>query len=157
LPPRSPVTLTIVGAALDPALGRAARDLAAADSRVQWLGPRAHAWTRQAIKRAHLLVVPSRMEGGANVVVEAVTSGTPIVASRISGNVGMLGASYPGYFAPADAKDLASLVARIQEDRGLLATLEAHCREQEQRFAPEAEARALRNVVGEALRAKMHA
>ena len=35
-----------------------------------------HAWTRQAIKRAHLLIVSSRMEGGANVVVEAVTAGT---------------------------------------------------------------------------------
>ena len=99
LPRDVPATLSIIGAALDPALGDAARALAAERSAraVCWV-PRPHAWTRQAIKRAHLLIVPSRMEGGANVVVEAVTAGTAVIASRISGNVGMLGDDYPGYF-----------------------------------------------------------
>jgi putative glycosyltransferase (TIGR04348 family) len=147
-------TLTVIGAALDPALGRAARDLAASDPRVQWLGPRAHAWTRQAIKRAHVLVVPSRMEGGANVVVEAVTAGTAVVASRVSGNVGMLGRDYPGYFSPADPRDLASLLMRIDEDRALLKALEDRCRKRAPSFAPEAEARALRQVIATACAAK---
>ena len=83
--PHRGASVTMIGAALDPALGCAARDLAAADSRVQWKGPRTHPWTRQAIKRAHLLVVPSRMEGGANVVVEAVTAGTAVLGCRMSG------------------------------------------------------------------------
>ena len=147
-------TLTIVGAALDPALGRAARDLAAVDSRVQWLGPRAHPWTRQAIKRAHLLIVPSRMEGGANVVVEAVTCGTPVLASRMSGNVGMLGADYPGYFPVGGAAELAALVARAARDRSFLAALDVCCRRRAPRFAPAAEAAALRTVVAEALHAR---
>ena len=43
------------------------------------------------------------MEGGAHVVIEAVRSGTPVLASRIDGNVGLLGADYRGYFAPGDA------------------------------------------------------
>ena len=81
--------------AAGPALGDAARALAGADPRVRVLGARPHAWTRQAIKRAHLLLVPSRMEGGANVVVEAVTSGTPVLGSRMSGNVGMLAIRLP--------------------------------------------------------------
>jgi putative glycosyltransferase (TIGR04348 family) len=147
-------TLTIIGAALDPALGRAARDLAAVDPRVRWLGPRAHPWTRQAIKRAHLLIVPSRMEGGANVVVEAVTSGTPVLASRMSGNVGMLGADYPGYFPVGGAADLAALVTRAARDRAFLAALDARCRQRAPRFAPAAEATALVEVVAEALRAR---
>ena len=109
LPREVPATLSIIGAALDPGLGDAARALAAEDPRVQTLGPRPHAWTRQAIKRAHLLIVSSRMEGGANVVVEAVTAGTPVLASRISGNVGMLGDDYPGYFAVGDPAGLAGL------------------------------------------------
>jgi hypothetical protein len=35
----------------------------------------------------------SRMEGGANVVIEAVRSDVPVLASRIDGNVGLLGAT----------------------------------------------------------------
>ena len=106
LPAHVPATLGIVGAALDSALGDAARALAEVDPRVKVLGPRPHPWTRQAIRRAHAVVVASRMEGGANVVVEAVTSGTPVLASRISGNLGMLGHDYAGYFDVGDADAL---------------------------------------------------
>ena len=147
LPPDLPATLTVIGAALDPALGRAARDLAAADPRVQWLGPRMHPWTRQAIKRAHLLVVPSRMEGGANVVVEAVTAGTGVLGSRISGNVGMLGTDYEGYFAVGDAAGLAALVTRCSAERALLRQLEHQCGARSPLFTPRAEAAALQESV----------
>ena len=151
LPPGVPATLTIIGAALDADLGRAARDLAAADARVQWLGPRTHPWTRQAIKRAHLLIVPSRMEGGANVVVEAVTAGTPVLGSRMSGNVGMLGDDYPGFFAVGDAAGLARCVGRAAVDRQYLRTLEDYCARRAPLFTPAAETAALRAVLGEAL------
>ncbi len=153
LPADLPATLTIVGAALDPALGRAARDLAAADPRVQWLGPRPHAWTRQAIKRAHALIVPSRMEGGANVVAEAVTCGTPVLGSRMSGNVGMLGDDYEGLFPVGDAAALAGLVVRACTDGAYRRRLEAQCARVAPRFAPEAETRALRGVMAEAFTA----
>ena len=153
LPRDVDATLTVVGAALDADLGRAARDLAAADPRVAWLGARPHAWTRQAIKRAHLIVVPSRMEGGANVVVEAVTAGTPVLGSRMSGNVGMLGDDYPGWFPVGDPSGLAVLVARAARDRTFLAELAARCHARAPRFAPAAEARGLRHVVAEALAA----
>jgi putative glycosyltransferase (TIGR04348 family) len=154
LPPASRATLTIIGAALDPALGRAARDLAGADSRVQWLGPRTHPWTRQAIKRAHVLLVPSRMEGGANVVVEAITAGTAVLGSRMSGNVGMLGDDYPGYFAVGDAQQLAALVARAEGDRGFLRVLADACARRAPLFSPAAEALALRGTVKAALAAR---
>ncbi len=156
LPAGVPATLTIVGAALDPALGRAARDLAAADPRVKWVGPRPHAWTRQAIKRAHALIVPSRMEGGANVVVEAITAGTPVLGSRMSGNVGMLGDDYPGWFAVGDAAGLAALVARAAADRRFLADLARRCARRAPRFAPAAEARALRAALDAALARRRH-
>ncbi|MCC6192956.1 MAG: TIGR04348 family glycosyltransferase [Burkholderiales bacterium] len=145
-------TLTIIGAALDPALGRAARDLARDDARVRWQGPREHAWTRQAIKRAHLLIVPSRMEGGANVVVEAVTAGTAVAASRMSGNVGMLGDDYRGYFEVGDAAGLASLLARLHADHALLRALSAQCAKRAFLFRPEAEAASVRRVLVEAFR-----
>jgi len=139
LPREADVTLTIVGEALDAALGAAARALAARDARVRWLGPRPHGWTRQAIKRAHALICASRMEGGANVVVEAVTAGTPVIASRMSGNVGMLGEDYAGYFEVADADALATLLVRAWHDPRLRASLEAQCARRAPLFQPHAE------------------
>jgi putative glycosyltransferase (TIGR04348 family) len=153
LPSDLPVTLTVIGAALDPALGQAARDLARADRRVRWAGPRPHAWTRQAIRRAHLLVCPSKMEGGANVVVEAITAGTPVVASRISGNLGMLGAGYAGYFPVGDVGALARLVTRIVREPSLSNTLAAQCARRAPRFTPDAERSALQKAIGRAIRA----
>ena len=150
LPRDVAATLTIIGAALDPALGRAARDLAAADPRVQWLGPRDHSWTRQAIKRAHLLINSSRMEGGANVVVEAITSGTAILATRMSGNVGMLGDDYPGYFTVGNASELAALLIRASHDPRFLRELDIHCTRRAHLFTPAAETRALSAVINEA-------
>ena len=147
LPPELPATLSVIGASLDPALGDAARALAQADPRVRVLGARPHGWTRQAIKRAHLLLVPSRMEGGANVVVEAVTSGTPVLGSRISGNVGMLGSDYPGWFDVGDASGLAALVRRAHGDRVFLGELAAACARRAPRFAPAAEAAAIHAAV----------
>jgi putative glycosyltransferase (TIGR04348 family) len=151
LPADLPATLTVIGSALDPALGADAAALAADDARVRWLGPRPHAWTRQAIRRAHLLVVPSRMEGGANVVVEAVTAGTAVIASRMSGNLGMLGDDHPGLFPVGDADALAALVDRACRDRTFLAQLQAAGERRAPRFAPEAERAALRAAVAAAV------
>jgi putative glycosyltransferase (TIGR04348 family) len=151
LPLELPATLSIIGAALDPALGDAARSLAADDRRVQVLGARPHAWTRQAIKRAHLLIVPSRMEGGANVVVEAVTSGTPVLASRISGNLGMLGADYPGYFGVGDSAGVARLIEHAFREPAFLATLQAACAARAPSFTPASERAALVAAIERAL------
>jgi putative glycosyltransferase (TIGR04348 family) len=153
LPANVDATLAIVGAALDPALGDAATALAAADPRVRALGPRPHPWTRQAIRRAHVIIVASRMEGGANVVVEAVTSGTAVLASRISGNIGMLGEDYAGYFEAGDADALAALVARAHRNRAFLERLGRQCARRAPMFSPAAEQAALIASVERARRA----
>ena len=57
----------------------------------RWLGALPHEATRRHIQQAHLMIHTSRMEGGAHVIIEAVVSGTPVLASRIDGNIGMLG------------------------------------------------------------------
>ncbi len=110
-----PVSFLHIGAPLDEELARAAREKAATDSRYHWAGAMAHGLTRAAIKRAHVLIHPSIMEGGANVIVEALAAGTPVLASRMSGNIGMLGKDYPGYFPVGDDKALAALVERCLE------------------------------------------
>ena len=82
---------------------------------------------RRAIARARALVHPSVMEGGANVVIEAVRSGVPVLASRIDGNVGLLGADYDGFFPVGDAAALAALMRRFVADAAFAAHLAAQC------------------------------
>ena len=107
---------------------------------------------RRRIQRAHLLVHPSRMEGGAHVIIEAVVSGTPVLASRIDGNVGMLGEDYAGYFEWGDARSLAALLLRCREDGAFLASLGGHCRRRAPLFEPATEAAALRRLVDDLLK-----
>ena len=136
-----------IGGALDPALGEAARQTALACPHYRWLGIQPHAATRARIQRAHVLVHTSRMEGGAHVIMEAALCGTPVLASRIAGNVGMLGAGYGGYFPPGDAAALAALLrearADIGSDAGLLCQLQAQCSARAPLFEPRAEQAAL--------------
>ncbi|APR05553.1 putative glycosyltransferase, TIGR04348 family [Thauera chlorobenzoica] len=147
-----------IGAALDPALGEAARATMAAAPNYRWLGGRPHEAVRRHIQRAHLLIHASCMEGGAHVVMEAVASGTPVLASRIDGNVGMLGADYAGYFPWGDAEALATLLLRCRESvagegGGLMAQLAAQCRQRAPLFAPERERAALHRLLGALLQA----
>jgi putative glycosyltransferase (TIGR04348 family) len=136
-----------IGEALDAALGEQARATAAACPHYRWLGGQPHAATRRHIQRAHVLVHSSLMEGGAHVVMEAVLSATPVLASRIPGNVGMLGEDYAGYFAPGNAQALADLLKRCRQDAGWLAQLQAQCALRASLFAPEKEAAALHQLV----------
>lgn len=151
LPAGAPVFLRHVGGALDRELGRAVRDFARREPRYEWLGAMPHAWTRQAIKRAHLLLVTSRMEGGANVIAEALSAGTPVLGTHMSGNVGMLGAGYGGYFPVGDAAALASLLQRCAHDASFYNRLAAQCRRRSALFRPERECAALTAVIRELL------
>ena len=144
LPPELPIRMTHIGAALDADLGKAARALARIDKRYRYVGALPHGLARAAIARAHVLVHPSVAEGGANVIVEAVTSGTAIIASRVSGNVGMLGERYPGYFDAGDAVGLAASLVRACVDGGYVRDLSRACNSRKPLFAPAREARAIR-------------
>lgn len=140
-----------IGDALDAALGRAARQAMADCPRYRWLGGLQHARTLRRIRRAHLLVHCSRMEGGAHVIAEAAAAGTPILASRIDGNVGMLGEDYAGFFPWGDAAALAALLRACRASQGapdgLLVRLAAQARERARLFAPEAERAAVRELL----------
>jgi putative glycosyltransferase (TIGR04348 family) len=128
-----------IGDALDAALADAARAAAAQLPHYHWLGGLPRPLTRQRIKRAHVLVNCSVMEGGAHVILEAVQSGTPVLASRISGNVGMLGADYAGYFEVGDAAALAALVKRCATEPAFLAQLQNQCALRAELFEPAVE------------------
>jgi glycosyltransferase involved in cell wall biosynthesis len=140
---RTDIHIDHIGEALDPALGALAHDTMAACPRYRWLGALPHELVRRRIQRAHVLVHCSRMEGGAHVLMEAVCSGTAVLASDIAGNVGMLGADYGGYFPVGDAAALAAELRRCRDEANRVITLQAQCRLRAPLFAPEAERAAL--------------
>ncbi len=149
LPAASRVRIRHVGGALQPGMAEQARALAAAIPRWHWLGPLTHGETRRRIARSHLLVLSSHMEGGANVICEAVMAGTPVLASRIAGNIGMLGADYAGYFPAGDAAALAELMSRAETDATFYRLLAEQCAARALLFEPAREAAAVQALVEE--------
>jgi len=136
-----------IGNALDRALGRQAEKTQQHHPHYCWLGDLPHAATRQRLKRSHLMVIASIMEGGANVICEAITSGVPVLASDISGNRGMLGEKYIGYFAPGDSIKLAQLIDRAASDMKFYRDLRAQCADRAALFAPERERAAVMQLL----------
>jgi putative glycosyltransferase (TIGR04348 family) len=150
------VTLVHIGAALDPSWDARARSTAAAHPGYQWLGALPRDGARAQLAQSHAMVIASTMEGGANVIIEAVTSGVPVLASDISGNRGMLGEDYAGYFAQGDAAALAALIDRAFDDPAFYGQLAAQCAARAPLFAPGAERAALRELVDNLLHALPH-
>jgi len=144
-----------IGEALDADLGAQAKACATECPQYRWLGGLSHAATRRRIQSAHLLVHASRMEGGAHVLMEAVCSGTPVLASRIAGNIGMLGADYAGYFDHGDAQGLADALLRCRAAPHatdlFYSHLQAQCALRAPLFSPANEQAALQQLVRELL------
>ena len=128
-----------------------AQDWARREPRYRWLGARSHPRALEWLAHSHLLVVSSAMEGGANVIAEAARIGTPVLASRIAGNLGMLGRGYPGYFPFGDERALARLIARAAREPAFYARLGRALRARRALFAPAAERRALAALLRELL------
>lgn len=132
--------------ASDAELGAMARRTQRECPHYRWWGSLAHEACEQHIQRAHVLIHTSRMEGGAHVIMEAVRSGTPVLASHVPGNVGMLGDDYEGYFPHSDARALADLLLRCRAAQagrepagGVLARLHAQCAARAHLFDPSTE------------------
>jgi len=143
LPADAGVEVLQLGAALSPEMAREARRRMAREPRYRWLGSVAHARALSLLASSHVLVVSSRMEGGANVIAEAARIGMPVLASRVPGNVGMLGRDYPGYFPLGDARALARCIARARGEAGFYVQLRRALQARRRLFAPAAERAAL--------------
>lgn len=145
----SRIRILHAGKAHDESWAEAARAEMARNPRYQWHGELPHWKVRRLMGRCRVMVLSSRMEGGANVVSEAVVAGLPVIASRIDGSVGLLGEDYPGYYPVEDERGLAELLQRAEHDPGFYAALERHCADKAPLFSPECEARAVLSVVDE--------
>jgi len=149
LPARSRIRVVHLGKAMTPALERRARTENARNPRYRWLGERPRREALARLARSRLLVLASRMEGGANVISESAAAGVPVLASRIPGSIGLLGADYPGYFEPGDTAGLARLLRRAERDTSFYARLARHCRKIARLFAPSRERAAWRRLLAE--------
>ncbi len=136
-----------IGGVLEPELAGAAKATAAQQLRYHWLGAMPHTDTRLRLGRSRAMALTSKMEGGANVIIEAVCAGVPVLASDIGGNRGMLGDDYQGYFPPGDAAALAHLIDRVIDDDDFHATLRAQGDARAPLFAPATEQAALLELV----------
>ncbi|MFM7008108.1 MAG: selenoneine biosynthesis selenosugar synthase SenB [Betaproteobacteria bacterium] len=144
---RRDIELRHIGGEHDQLLAQQAHDTAAHYPNYQFLGARSHEQTRRYIQRSHVLVHPSVMEGGAHVIMEALCSGVPVLASRIAGNIGMLGEDYAGFFTVGDAVELASLLVRFREDSSFAAQLRRQCAQRAYLFEPARERSGLITIV----------
>lgn len=145
--PSTPIELLQIGGALDPQMQDECARWASREPRYRWLGSVSHRKAMQWLSRSHLLVVSSVMEGGANVICEAARIGVPVLASRVPGNVGMLGRDYPGYFPLFDDKALARLIERCRSDRRFYDSLKKTLLRRRSLFAPSAERAGLRRAL----------
>jgi putative glycosyltransferase (TIGR04348 family) len=153
---RPDILINHIGAAGEPIWAERARAAERDAPGYRWRGELPHGKVRQAIQRAHVLVHTSAMEGGAHVIMEAVCSGTPVLASRVAGNVGMLGADYEGYFEHGQAGELAALLERCRAGQAtppnspappLLERLRAQCALRAPLFTKQAERAALLDLL----------
>lgn len=124
LPPSSRIQVKHAGAVLDPDFAAQVEAEQRANSRYQWLGPLSHGAAIELLLRSHLLVLTSHLEGGANVVSEAIAVGTPVISSLIPGSVGILGADYPGYFPVGDGAALRDQLLRAESCDGFYRDLQ---------------------------------
>ena len=116
LPKNSKLRLVHLGKAETMAWAQKANTEMQINPRYIWRGQKAGWEVREELTRSHLMLISSVNEGGANVVSEALVAQVPIIASRINGNIGLLGEDYLGYYAPGDEVALRRLLLKCEQD-----------------------------------------
>jgi len=154
LPRDSRIRVLHLGGAMEQVMASLARAEMKVNSRYHWLGEQPRARVRQILGGSALLVLSSKLEGGANALSEAIAAGTPVLASRIPGSVGILGENYAGYFNVGDTNGLVRLLDRAESDPGFLARLASDCAKLKPLFNPDRERAAWRRLIAECQRAR---
>ncbi|NAZ85054.1 glycosyltransferase family 4 protein [Kineococcus indalonis] len=136
----APADLEVVGGgSLLPALRRQAHELGLGD-RVRFLGPLPPARVAERMRAAAGLVLPSRFEGFALVLLEAWASGTPVVTTDVGAVPQVCTDGVDALVVPAgDAEALGAALVRLLTEEGLGARLaEVARREVEEHYTYEA-------------------
>ena len=149
LPASSRIRILQAGTAMAEAMAQKAGAEESRNPRYQWLQGIPRAQARRLIASSRLLVLSSLMEGGANVISEAMVDHVPVLSSRIPGSVGLLGTGYPGYFPVRDTDALARLLVRAESDWEFYERLKLWCSRRAPLFRPSHESARWRRLLSE--------
>lgn len=149
LPQSSRIRVKNAGAVIDHELEQAVERESEHNPRFEYLGELSHSRARALLAKSKLLVVSSFQEGGPNVIGEAATLGVPVLATRVNGNIGLLGEDYAGYFTPGDDAGLAALMSRAETDAKFYAKLQKQIAAKAPLFEPAREKAAIQALVEE--------
>ncbi len=149
LPESSRVYVLHAGKALTRAYKRQAHDEQMTNIRYRWLEQLSHPFARRLVGRCRALLVTSRQEGGSNAISEAAVCGMPVLATRIPGNEGLLGADYPGFFEIGKNAELRRLMVRTETDADFYDTLVSRMKHIAPLFDPAVELREWTELLGE--------
>ncbi|MRR37621.1 TIGR04348 family glycosyltransferase [bacterium] len=147
LPSESKIRVLLVGRALTDGLARAAEEETKENGRFRWLGELSAESTAKVLMQSRLLVLSSLMEGGANVVSEAIVLDVPVIVTEIPCMKGLLGADYPGFFPVMDTDRLAELMLRAEMDQTFYEGLRQRCRQEAYKFSPSLERERIRELL----------
>ena len=147
LPADSKITVRHLGQAMNSQMKDFAQNFSVTIDRYQWLGEVSHADALRVLSQSRLMVISSLMEGGAHVVSEAIALGTPVIASDIPGNRGLLGEDYPAYYPVADENALATLLYRAEMVPTFYASLQKHIELRRELITPAREKQSIQELV----------
>jgi glycosyltransferase involved in cell wall biosynthesis len=136
-----------MGSALHDTLAEEAIHEMAINPRYRWLGERPQAEALSILASSRLMVLTSRLEGGANAVSEAIACSVPVLSSKIAGSIGLLGEEYPGYFPVVDTQALAHLLRHAETDAGFYASVASCCERRAVLVSPAKERRAWQDLL----------
>jgi len=147
LPDDSRIRVIHFGKAHTPIWAERAKKEMQNNLRYTWHGEVPHWKINQLYANADIMVLSSKMEGGANVVSEACAAGLPIVASDIDGSIGLLGKTYPGYYPYGNTKSLRELLIKTEIDHIYLTKLTKACQAKASLFRYKNEKNSLKIVI----------
>jgi glycosyltransferase involved in cell wall biosynthesis len=149
LPKESQIRLLHIGGALSRGEKRRAEREVRENARYNWVDEKPRWQAMRLLAQTRLLVLTSTMEGGANVVSEALACNVPVISTHISGSVGLLGPDYPGYFPVGDTQALTDLLLRAEQDTKFYASLKSAIRSQRKIVHPRQETTSWRALLKE--------
>ena len=148
LPETSKIFVDHYGAALQASLEARACAEMQRSGRYRWHGELPPGEVRRKLAMAWLMVLSSKIEGGANVLSEAIAARTPVLATRIPGTSGLLGADYPGYFEVGDTRHLRQLMLRCETEPEFYESLAGAVAKRSHLVEPDRERKAWKELLG---------
>lgn len=149
LPQSSRIRILHVGQAMTKNMEESALAEMKINPRYKWLGEQPQGRAQRILAHSDVCILSSHMEGGANVVSEAIAVSVPVLASKIAGTVGILGEDYPGYFTVGSTSELAQLMIRAETEPSFLKDLTRWCKRLAPRFFPKREKKAWYDLLRE--------